>query len=83
MFVGLGVDDVFVIVQAWESLADDLQGAPIHIKMAHAMKHAGVSVTVTSFTDIVAFGIGATTVCSFLISWHDTQQSSFIIYLSP
>ena len=32
----------------------------MHPRLAAAMKHAGVSVTVTSVTDLVAFGIGVT-----------------------
>ena len=35
---------------------------PIHERMALALKHAGVSITVTSVTDVTAFLIGATTV---------------------
>ena len=35
---------------------------PLPQRMGLAMEHAGVSVTVTSITDILAFGIGACTV---------------------
>jgi len=38
---------------------DDL---PLIEQSGSALKHAGVSITVTSITDIMAFGIGATTV---------------------
>ena len=62
--VGIGVDDMFVVIQALEQLGPQYQNEPIHIKIAATMKHAGVSITVTSLTDILAFGIGATTVCN-------------------
>lgn len=62
MFLGLGVDDAFVIVQAWNRLTPVERALPIEQQSGHALKHAGVSITVTSITDIVAFGIGATTV---------------------
>ena len=37
-------------------------GLNISEKMGIALKHAGVSVTVTSLTDVFAFGVGAVTV---------------------
>ena len=33
-----------------------------HEKIGKALMHAGVSVTVTSLTDVFAFGVGAVTV---------------------
>ena len=59
---GLGVDDAFVIMQAWNRLSASERKLPLEQQAGHALKHAGVSITVTSITDIVAFGIGATTV---------------------
>lgn len=53
---------MFVIVGAWQNLSDEEKKQPIPEKMAMALKHAGVSITVTSVTDIVAFGIGGSTV---------------------
>lgn len=61
-YSGIGVDDVFVIVGALTSLTPEEATQPIHEKMSLMLRHAGVSITVTSLTDIVAFGIGATTV---------------------
>ena len=33
-------------------------------QIGHTMRHAGISVTVTSITDVMAFGLGAFTVLS-------------------
>lgn len=60
--LGIGVDDMFVIVEAWKNLTPEELKLPLPEQIAMAMKHAGVSVTVTSVTDIVAFAIGASTV---------------------
>ena len=58
---GIGVDDMFVIVQAWENLDHSIH-LHVHEKVALTLRHAGMSITVTSLTDIAAFAIGATTV---------------------
>ena len=68
---GIGVDDMFIIIQALETLDDEHKREPIHIKMGHVLKRAGVSITVTSLTDVAAFAIGATTVLiSIFVSLH-------------
>ena len=59
---GIGVDDMFVIIQALEQLSPAEKALPVPERVAAALKHAGVSITVTSLTDILAFGVGATTV---------------------
>lgn len=62
LLLGIGVDDMFVIVEAWKNLTPEELKLPLPEQIAMTMKHAGVSVTVTSVTDIVAFAIGASTV---------------------
>ncbi len=57
---------MFIIVQALDSLSEELKNEPIDVKMGHVLKSAGVSITVTSLTDVAAFAIGATTVRSVL-----------------
>ena len=61
---GIGIDDMFVISQCWTNMAKDPLNAGLSLpdKMGIALKHAGVSVTVTSLTDVFAFGVGAVTV---------------------
>ena len=63
---GIGIDDMFVISQCWQNIRRDPanHGLSIPHKMGIALKHAGVSVTVTSATDVFAFGVGAVTVGS-------------------
>ena len=59
---GIGVDDMFVIVESYKRLTPKQQELPVEERIALTLRHAGVSITVTSITDIVAFGIGASTV---------------------
>ncbi|KAJ8305665.1 hypothetical protein KUTeg_016210 [Tegillarca granosa] len=58
---GIGVDDMFVMVSTLGYLSEEEHQRSLRHKIAIMLKHAGVSITVTSFTDVVAFGIGATT----------------------
>ena len=60
-FHGVYIADMFVIVQCLENL-DEVEDETTEEKVARAMRHAGVSITVTSFTDAATFFIGATTV---------------------
>ena len=55
---------MFVIMECWYNLSSDpaLSSLSIPERMGRTMRHAGVSVTVTSITDVFAFGIGACTV---------------------
>ena len=62
LLLGIGVDDMFVIVQAVENLSASERKLPIHQRIGKAMRHAGVSITVTSVTDMAAFLIGSTSV---------------------
>ena len=54
---------MFVIVQCWYNLQEDeIIGRPLHEKIGLTLQHAGVAITVTSLTDVFAFGVGAVTV---------------------
>lgn len=62
LMLGLGVDDIFVMMACWRQTQAKYYHQTIPQKMALMLQHAGASVTVTSFTDVVAFTIGASTV---------------------
>ncbi len=57
-----GIDDMFVIMQSWNNL--DLKEKQLETvkKFGLTLGRSGVAITVTSLTDILAFGVGATTV---------------------
>ena len=56
---------MFVLVQCWENVGRDAASGPtLAARLAAALSHAGVSITVTTATDILAFGVGAVTVSS-------------------
>nr|XP_045607427.1 patched domain-containing protein 3-like isoform X2 [Procambarus clarkii] len=62
LLVGLGVDDMFVIMAAWEAAGRHKPISGNHIERAgRTMRHAGVAITVTSLTDVTAFAVGAST----------------------
>ena len=61
LLLGIGVDDMFVIVQCLDNL-DKVEGESSEERVSKAMKHAGVSILVTSITDAVTFFIGSTSV---------------------
>lgn len=69
---------MFVIVQAWESLTEEEKKKDTKEKIGYMLKHAGVSITVTSITDIVAFAVGASTVRRLKI--HLNLISSFFLF---
>ena len=65
---GIGIDDMFVIIQCWNNLPDhEKNGRTLPEKIALTMQHAGVAITVTSVTDVFAFGVGSVTVCAILV----------------
>lgn len=54
---------MFVIVSALDNLPTPLKTASVPERIGAALKSAGVSITVTSLTDMLAFGMGIITVC--------------------
>ena len=55
---------MFVIMQCWYNLEADPRSKNRDLveKVGLTLQHAGVAITVTSLTDVFAFGIGAVTV---------------------
>ena len=63
VLTGIGIDDMFVILQCMSNLEEQGLGTrSVKEKIALTMQHAGVAITVTSVTDVMAFGVGACTV---------------------
>ena len=69
LMLGVGIDDMFVIMQAFENLDPDERKLDLATRFGLTMKHAGVAVTITSVTDFLAFAIGASTVLPALSSF--------------
>ena len=71
LLLGIGIDDMFVIVQCFENVNKngDENGMNFADKFGLTMQHAGVAITITSITDIVAFAVGGTTVIPGLRSF--------------
>jgi len=63
ILLGIGVDDAFVIVNAFnrerKGPRSSESNEDLAVRAGKAMKRAGASITVTSLTDLVAFGISS------------------------
>mmetsp|Transcript_16240 Transcript_16240/g.48810 ORF Transcript_16240/g.48810 Transcript_16240/m.48810 type:complete len:673 (+) Transcript_16240:88-2106(+) len=65
ILVGIGMDDAFVITGAFDQTDS---GEPVEVRMQKTMERVGMSISLTSMTDICAFALGSTT--SFpAVSW--------------
>lgn len=82
LLMGLGVDDIFVMMACWRKLGECDIDQEIPEKIGLMMKNAGVSITVTSLTDIVAFIVGISTLIpSFSSYCFYSAVSVMTIYL--
>ena len=61
MFAGVGVDNMFILISAWRRT--DVEGLlsldmkkRVEVRMSETMKEAALSITITSLTNILAFG---------------------------
>lgn len=69
LLMGLGIDDMFVMSACWENLPESASQKSLPLRIGLMLKHAGVSIVITSFTDIVALLIGAITILPSLKSF--------------
>ncbi|XP_059056673.1 NPC1-like intracellular cholesterol transporter 1 [Achroia grisella] len=69
LLMGLGIDDMFVMYASWKNLSENESKKSLPIKVGLMLEHAGVSIVITSFTDIVALLIGAITILPSLKSF--------------
>jgi len=74
LMLGIGIDDMFIIVQSWETLNTEQNKENLINKFGQTMRHAGAAISVTSITDVIAFGVGGFTILPAL--------QSFCIYAS-
>lgn len=67
LLMGLGVDDIFVMMACWRQLqatalektiTSQLQATALEERVAAMLQIAGASITITSITDITAFVVG-------------------------
>lgn len=56
LLAGIGMDDMYILVSAWRCTSYHLSTEE---RVGQALRHAAVSITITSITDALAFGIGA------------------------
>ena len=61
ILVGIGIDDGFIIVSAFDQVSAEPAHAskPLEERIGLAMRVCGMSITLTSITDFVAFELGA------------------------
>lgn len=76
LLLGIGVDDMFVIISCWKHLTVAERKLKHEEKIATTLKHAGVSITVTSITDLVAFLVGSLTVRQNSLKKEEKNQLS-------
>ena len=71
---------MFVIVQCINNLKREADSGKWSLaeRLGHGLRHAGVSITVTSATDVVAFAVGAVTVSSSTVH---RAQNQYKVYL--
>merc|ERR1711968_118865 len=58
ILLGVGVDDMFVLASAFDRARDE---ASVEKRVARTMSSAGLSITLTSLTDLTAFALGTAT----------------------
>ena len=69
LMLGVGIDDMFVLVKGYDNLSEDEKNLPLPERFAKTLSVSGMAVSVSSVTNIVAFSIGATTVIPALRSF--------------
>ncbi|XP_048016283.1 patched domain-containing protein 3-like [Megalobrama amblycephala] len=58
LILGVGVDDMFIMISCWQKTEVN---KAVEVRLAETYKEAGVSITITTLTDVMAFYIGLMT----------------------
>ncbi|XDV21743.1 hypothetical protein PO909_026767 [Leuciscus waleckii] len=58
LILGVGVDDMFIMISCWQKTEVHKD---VELRLAETYKEAGVSITITMLTDVLAFYIGLLT----------------------
>ncbi|KAG1928572.1 patched domain-containing protein 3-like [Pimephales promelas] len=58
LILGVGVDDMFIMISCWQKTEVHKD---VELRLAETYKEAGVSITITTLTDVLAFYIGLMT----------------------
>ncbi|KAK7120021.1 hypothetical protein R3I94_020140 [Phoxinus phoxinus] len=58
LILGVGVDDMFIMISCWQKT--EVHKA-VEVRLAETYKEAGMSITITTLTDVLAFYIGLMT----------------------
>lgn len=79
--MGLGIDDMFVMMASWQKVQREHPSpndrSTLPERMGMMLQMAGSSITITSFTDVVAFVIGSITVNWWKMSFQYFKIESF------
>ncbi|VDN02925.1 unnamed protein product [Thelazia callipaeda] len=59
LIMGIGVDDAFLMIHSWQRLALHTNSASLRLGLV--FEEVGPSITITSLTNFISFGIGALT----------------------
>ncbi|XP_069693275.1 patched domain-containing protein 3-like isoform X2 [Periplaneta americana] len=69
LLMGIGIDDMFVIMACWRNLNLGKDQVSLPEKIGRTMQQAGASITVTTLTDVAAFLVGSLTILPSLQSF--------------
>jgi predicted RND superfamily exporter protein len=79
IFLGVGVDDVIVMLEAFRLARRTLPGGgTVESRAEFATERAGVSISITSLTNFIAFALGSITVIP-AVNWFCIYASVAII----
>ena len=72
---------MFVIMQCFDNLKpSEKRPGDNAYNIGMTMKHAGVAISVTSITDVVVFGVGASTVRAACSTVYFQQQMGGVVH---